>query len=287
MSTQEEVEVSYDVSNEFFRLWLDERMNYTCGLFHGTDNLEEAQVKKLDWLHDAANCGPDKRLLDIGCGWGACMEYMARVKGVKDIEGLTLSRAQFAEIESRNIPGVQAHVKSYADFVPEKKFDSVISICMMEHISTPQEARAGGHHKLYRDYFKRAWEWTNPGASFGLQTILRVRVPRNPQHLKDIGFVTYKIFPGGLSLRLEDVVMSCGPWWEIMEIQTRRVDYKKTCAAWLSRLRDHETEIRQRWGDQVFDDYDRYLSTCVTAFENHYQSLAQYRLRRIDKVNRR
>ncbi len=282
MSTQEEVEVSYDVSNEFFRLWLDERMNYTCGLYEGTDNLEEAQMKKLAWLADAAKIGPETRMLDIGCGWGACLEYMATTRKAKQSTGITLSRSQHAEIQRREIPGVNAECISYVDFAPEEKFDAVTSICMMEHIATPEQVRAGDHIALYRDYFKKAWAWTNPGSWFGLQTILRNRVPRNREHLRDIGWVTQEIFPGGLSLRLEDIMMAVNPYWEIMEVKTRREDYRQTCAEWLRRLRLNEAVIREKWGDKVFDDYDRYLDTCVIGFENHYQSLAQYALRRID-----
>lgn len=282
MSNQEEVEVSYDVSNEFFELWLDEKMNYTCGLFEGTDSLEEAQDKKLEWLSNAANVTPTSRVLDIGCGWGANLEHLVRTRGVRDAVGLTLSRSQHAEVEKRNLPGVEAFVCDYRDYQPEKKFDSVISICMMEHIARPEEARAGQHIALYRDYFKKAHSWTNPGAWFGLQTILRDKVPRNRQDLKDLGWVTYQIFPGGLSLRLEDVIQAVSPYWEVMEVKTRRVHYEKTCAEWLRRLRVHEDRIRSEWGDHVFEDYDRYLRTCVRAFQENYQSLAQYALRRLD-----
>ncbi len=282
MSTQDEVEVSYDVSNEFFRLWLDEKMNYTCALYEGTDNLEEAQNIKLHWLADAAHVTEKSSVLDIGCGWGANIEFLSQVRGVQKATGITLSRAQHAEIMERKIPNVFATVTDYRDFTPPEKFDAVISICMMEHIATPEDVRDGNHIKMYRDYFRRAHEWTNPGAWFGLQTILRNRVPRNRQHLRDIGWVTQEIFPGGLSLRLEDIVLAVNPYWEIMEVQTRREHYEKTCAEWLRRMRVHEALIRDRWGDQVFDDYDRYLSTCVTGFQNHYQSLAQYALRRID-----
>jgi cyclopropane-fatty-acyl-phospholipid synthase len=282
VSTQEEVEVSYDVSNEFFRLWLDEKMNYTCGIFDDTDHLEEAQMKKLEWLHQAANINPDKHVLDIGCGWGANLEFLTQVKNVKQATGITLSRAQHEEITNRALSGVTAHVKDYRDFCPDNKFDAVISICMMEHISTPEEAREGKHIELYRDYFRRVHSWTNPGSRFGLQTILRNRVPRNRQDLLDIGWVTTEIFPGGLSLRLEDVVKAVNPYWEIMEIKTRRVDYQKTTAEWLRRLELHEGLIRERWSDKVFDEYQRYLRTCVRGFDQHYQSLAQYSLRRID-----
>jgi len=282
LSTQAEVEVSYDVSNEFFRLWLDERMNYTCGLYEGTDNLEEAQLKKLQWLHDAARVTPDTRVLDIGCGWGANLEFLSTAKKVKSSVGITLSRSQHAEVQARNLPGVNVECVDFRDFQPEEKFGAVISICMMEHIATPEEVREGRHIAAYRDYFGKAHSWTQPGAWFGLQTILRNRVPRNREDLRDIGWLTYEIFPGGLSLRLEDVVKAVNPYWEIMEIQTRREHYGKTCAEWLKRLRHHEELIREKWGDKVFDDYDRYLRTCVTGFEKHYQSLAQYALRRID-----
>ncbi len=282
MSTQEEVEVSYDVSNEFFRLWLDESMNYTCALYEGTDNLEEAQKIKLEWLYNAAHITTDMRVLDIGCGWGANLEYLGAIKGVKEAVGITLSRSQHAEIERRGLPHVKAMVCDFRDFKPQEKFNAVISICMMEHIATPEEVRDGKHIAAYRDYFKKAWEWTEPGSYFALQTILRNRVPRNRQDLRDIGWVTQEIFPGGLSLRLEDIVKAVNPYWEIMEIKTRREHYGKTCQEWLDRMRSHETLIRGKWGDKVFDDYDRYLRTCVRGFEMHYQSLAQYSLRRID-----
>jgi cyclopropane-fatty-acyl-phospholipid synthase len=286
MSNQQEVEVSYDVSNDFFRLWLDEKMNYTCALYEGTDNLEEAQMNKLHWLNEKANVGPDTRLLDIGCGWGANIEYAATQRNAKEAFGITLSRAQHEEVmrrkEEQGLDNMDAIVTDYRDFAPDEKFDAVISICMMEHIARPEEARDGDHLDLYRDYFKRVWEWTNPGAMFGLQTILRDKVPRDRQDLKDICWLTYEIFPGGLSLRLEDVVQSVSPYWEIMEIQTRREHYEKTTAEWLRRLRENEDVIREKWGDKVFDDYDRYLRTCVRAFQMRYQSLAQYALRRID-----
>ena len=283
-STQQQVGVSYDVDNEFFRLWLDERMNYTCGLFEGTDNLEQAQLKKLAWLHDAAHVTPESKVLDIGCGWGADLEYLALARGVKDARGITLSKAQFEEITRRNIPGVTAECVSYLDYKPTVKFDSIISICMMEHICSPEEVRAGRAIEMYRNYFRLAWEWTKPGAWFGLQTILRNRVPRLREDVRDIGWVTYAIFPGGITPRLEEIIAAVNPYWEVMEVQTRRLHYQKTCEHWRQRLRDHEAEITARWGAQLFHDYDRYLSTCVRGFEMHYQSLAQYSLRRIDEI---
>jgi cyclopropane-fatty-acyl-phospholipid synthase len=282
MSTQAEVQVSYDVGNEFFRLWLDKRMNYTCGIYDETDDLDEAQVAKLNFLHDQSNITPEGSILDIGCGWGANIEFLAQDKGVKDVHGITLSPAQFEEINARKIPNVTAHCVNYLDYKPDRLFDAVISICMIEHVVTPEQARAGEHIDLYRNYFRLAHEWTKPGAHFALQTILRNRAPRNRKDIQDIGWMTYEIFPGGITPRLEDIVIAVNPYWEVKQVTTRRVDYQKTCAHWLEGLKRSEDFIREKWGSQVFEDYDRYLSTCVRAFEMHYQSLAQWQLKRID-----
>jgi len=129
-STQAEVAVSYDVDNEFFRLWLDERMSYTCALFDDADlgppvgvpnakppgNLEQAQLRKLAWLHDAAHVTTQSSVLDIGCGWGANIEYLATARGVKDVHGITLSPAQHEEIKRRGLPNVTSHCVSYTDY---------------------------------------------------------------------------------------------------------------------------------------------------------------------------
>jgi cyclopropane-fatty-acyl-phospholipid synthase len=135
---------------------------------------------------------------------------------------------------------------------------------------------------MYRNYFRLAHQWTKPGSWFGLQTILRNRVPRIPQDVRDIGWVTYEIFPGGISVRLEEIISAVNPYWEVVEVKTRREDYRQTCWHWRKRLRDHEAVIKEKWGEKLFVDYDRYLSTCIRGFEMHYQSLAQYSLRRID-----
>jgi cyclopropane-fatty-acyl-phospholipid synthase len=282
MSTQADVAVSYDVDNDFFRLWLDPAMNYTCAVFDDTDDLAEAQRAKLEVLAEFAGVDRESRVLDIGCGWGANLEHLVRVRQVRAAHGITLSPAQHEEIIRRRLPRVTADCVDYRDFRPAERFDAVMSICMIEHVVTPEEARAGRQVQHYRDYFRRAWEWTEPGARFALQTILRDRVPRDRADAVDVGWVTRTIFPGAITPRLEDVVRAVSPYWEILEIRTRREDYRRTCEHWLSRLRSHEEEIRARWGDEVFDDYERYLATCVRAFERHYQSLAQLALRRID-----
>src|ERR1041384_7366883 len=120
--------------------------------------------------------------------------------------------------------GARAEVGSYLHYKPAEKFDAIISICMMEHIVSPQEAREGKSVPAYRNYFRLAHEWTKPGSWFGLQTILRNFVPRDRQDVKDVGWVTYEIFPGGITPRLEVIIAAVNPYWEVMEVKTRRLD---------------------------------------------------------------
>ena len=283
MSTQEQIAVSYDVSNDFFRLWLDKRMNYSCALFYeDTETLEEAQTNKLRWHYEAAKLSPESHVLDIGCGWGANLTFLATDMGLRDVTGITLSRAQYQEIKQKSQPGVTVRCLSYKDFKPERRFDGIISIGMFEHLATPEQARSGENIGIYRDYFRRAWEWSREGAWFGLQSVIGGRIPRNRKALQDIGWTTYSVFPGAISPRLESVVASVSPYWEIVDLRTRRDHYEKTSAEWLRRLIAHEPTIRERWGATLFEDYRRYLEACVMAFADGYQSLAQFALRRVD-----
>jgi cyclopropane-fatty-acyl-phospholipid synthase len=269
------------VSNEFFRLWLDERMYYTSALYEREDEtLEQAQLNKSRALYEYAEMNPDKSVLDIGCGWGSNLEYLY-MRGVKDIQGITLSPLQTEEIHRRKLPGVKVWCIDYKDFVPEQKYDALQSIEMIDHVCSPAQANQGLGIELYREYFSKCRSWVNEGAYFACQAILRNRVPRNRKDLEDLRFTADVIFPGGLNPRLEELVAAVNPSWEIVELRTLRTSYGKTTGEWLRRLRLHEAKIRATWGDQVFVDYDRYLSTCVKAFANHWSSDVQLKLRAI------
>jgi cyclopropane-fatty-acyl-phospholipid synthase len=280
-STQRDIEVSYDVSNDFFRLWLDEEMHYTSASFlTGDETLEQAQTQKCEILHRFAEITPDKLVLDIGCGWGSNLAYLAR-RGVKEAHGITLSTAQCDYIHGRGMAGVRAIVCDYKDYAPERKYDALQSIEMIDHLCSPEQSRKGMAIELYRAYFAKCASWVEPGACFGFQAILRNRVPRARKDLEDLAFTADVIFPGGLNPRLEELIAAANPHWEVLEVRTQRESYGKTTAEWLRRMRAHEAEIRERWGDQLFADYDRYLSTCVRAFDHHWSSDVQMKLRKI------
>ena len=280
-STQREIEVSYDISNEFFRLWLDDRMHYTSASYlTGRETLEEAQINKCKILADYAQLTSDSLVLDIGCGWGANIEYLVQ-RGVKRVHGITLSTEQHNEIVQRNMPGVWTMVCDYKDYVPAEKYDALISIEMIDHLCSPAQAREGKAVDLYRTYFQKVHGWVKPGAYFGFQAILRNRVPRTRKDLEDLAFTADVIFPGGLNPRLEELIAAVNPYWEVLQLRTQRESYGKTTNEWLNGLRKHEAVIKQKWGEEVYRDYERYLDTCVRAFKNHWSSDVQMQLRQI------
>ncbi|MCC6809400.1 MAG: class I SAM-dependent methyltransferase [Deltaproteobacteria bacterium] len=281
-STKAQIEVGYDISNEFFRLWLDEMMHYTSASYlSGKETLEEAQLQKCKILYDFAEMNAEKSVLDIGCGWGANLEYHV-MRGTKKAHGITLSTAQHDEINRRKLPGVKALICDYKDFMPDEPYDALQSIEMIDHLCSPAQAREGKAIDIYRTYFSKVAQWVKPGACFGFQAILRNRVPRARKDLADLQFTADVIFPGGLNPRLEELVAAVNPHWEIEELRTQRTSYGKTTGEWLARMQKHEAAIRAKWGDKVYDDYDRYLSTCVRAFANHWSSDVQMKLRKID-----
>jgi cyclopropane-fatty-acyl-phospholipid synthase len=280
-STQAEIDESYSVSNDFFKLWLDEGMHYTSGSYlTGEESLEQAQIQKCKILHDYAEMTQDKLVLDIGCGWGSNLEYLSS-QGIERSHGVTLSTAQTEWINGRNLPGVTVHLKDFFEYEPEEKYDALISIEMIDHVCSPEQSREGKAIDLYRGYFERCAGMVKPGSCFGFQAILRNRIPRTRSDLQDLAFTADVIFPGGLNPRLEELVAAVNPYWEIEELRTQRTSYGKTTGEWLRKLRLHEATIRKQWGDEVFVDYERYLDTCVRAFAAHWSSDVQMKLRHI------
>jgi len=280
-STQAEIDESYSVSNDFFKLWLDENMHYTSAAYDDEDiTLEEAQERKLRVLYDFAELDETKTVLDIGCGWGSAIECCSRF-GMKEGHGITLSTEQMNYCNERNLPHAKFFLQDYALYEPEMKYDGLISIEMIDHLCSPAQAREGKAVNLYRDYFNKLAEWVEPGACFGFQAILRNRIPRARKDLEDLAFTADVIFPGGLNPRIEELVQAISPKWELERLIMRRRDYGKTTAEWYRRMQSHEAHIRATWGDRVYDDYDRYLGTCVRAFDLHWSGDVQMKLRRI------
>ncbi len=283
MSSQRELAVSYGVSNDFFKLWLDKKMNYSCALFLSPDDsLEQAQINKLSFFYDKTRLNKDSRVLDIGCGWGGNLSYLAEDRGLADVTGITLAVDQHEYLQQNPIRGAHIECISYTDYRPKSPVDAIISIGMFEHIVTPQQVRNGTQIDVYRDYFRRAWEWTKPGAYFGLQAVIGRKIPRDRKVLRDLAWITTDIFPGAISPRIEAVAAGVTPYWEIVELHTRREHYARTAHEWLKRLQQNQSIIQKQWGQATYRDYERYLGSCVELFSGGFQSLAQFVLKRID-----
>src|SRR5262249_25531437 len=156
--------------------------------------------------------------------------------------------------------------EDYRNYSPPKQFDAAMCICMMEHIARPEDAHDGTHIQLYRDFFRRVREWTVPGASMALQTITTNILPRRRNDLEDMRQANNIIFPGGLCPRVEDLISAMNPYFEVMEIYSRRLHYKRTAECWLGRLEENRARIEERWGPRLYSGYQRYLSFCVRAF---------------------
>jgi cyclopropane-fatty-acyl-phospholipid synthase len=287
MSNPMQIETSYGIDSDFYRLFLDKRMIYSCGLFIDTDDLDQAQTNKLNFIADAAHVEPGMQVLDIGCGWGGNIDFLANERGASLAMGITLSAQQFQEVEKHVGGKVQAELVNYLHYEPSTRFDAITSIGMFEHIASPAQARSGQNIELYREYFHRAWEWTRPGAWFGLQTVTQLRIARDPQFLRDIGSVTYGIFPGAINPRLEAIMAAVNPYWEVVEVHMRREHYARTCAAWHERLVARRDDVITRWGEARYMEYEHYFRRISEAFHAGYGSLAQISLRRMDPVRPR
>ncbi len=282
-STQAEIDRSYSVSNDFFRLWLDENMHYTSAAWDDPSwTLEQAQENKARVLYGFAELDSTKTVLDIGSGWGSAIECFVRY-GIKEAHGITLSTEQVAYCEERGLPKDKAKfwLKDYALFEPPFRYDALVSIEMIDHLCSPAQARKGMAVKLYRAYFDRLARWVPKGAPFGFQAILRNKIPRARKDLEDLAFTADIVFPGGLNPRIEELIAAISPSWELEKLIMRRKDYGKTTAEWYRRFQMNEDTIREQWGDQVYVDYDRYLSTCVRAFAAHWSGDVQMKLRRM------
>jgi cyclopropane fatty-acyl-phospholipid synthase-like methyltransferase len=208
----------YDVGNNFYALWLDERLVYTCAYFETRETpLEEAQEAKLDLICRKLRLRPGMRLLDIGCGWGALVMFAAERYGV-DATGITLSKAQAdwatEEIDRRRLAG-QARVlmRDYRDLGTFGHFDAVAAFGIIEHV---------GRNQL-GPYFRLAFEAVRPGGLFlnhGIATAgaggfvpswLRVRRRR---------FVQRYIFPDSELVAVEDAIRFAGQaGFELLDVR--------------------------------------------------------------------
>jgi cyclopropane-fatty-acyl-phospholipid synthase len=267
---QQAVRHHYDFSNEFFQLWLDSRMVYSCAYFPTQDSdLEFAQERKLDYACRKLRLSPGERLLDIGCGWGAMAIHAAERYGVR-VLGITLSKAQ-AEVASRRVreAGLEGRVEirllDYREVPGQAEFDKIISIGMLEHVGDAQ----------FPAYLAHAWRLLKPAGVFlnhGIALNTDRKMPKPPT------FASKYIFPDGELLRLSrNLELSEEAGFEVRDVESLREHYHLTCLHWLRRLEARADEARALVGEVGYRTYRLYLAISALGFRvgwfNLYQTL--------------
>lgn len=262
----QEVRSHYDLGNDFYKLWLDETMSYSCGYFrHEGDTLYQAQVNKVDYILEKLYLQEGMSLLDIGCGWGFLLIEAAKKYKVHGT-GITLSTEQYREARRKVTELgleelVTIELMDYRDLPKtRKKYDRVVSVGMVEHVGRDN----------YQQFMDCVSQVMKPGGLFLLHFISALK-----EHPGDPWIKKY-IFPGGTvpSLR-EMLACSAEDNFHTLDIENLRLHYNKTLLLWSENYRKHLDEIREQFGEQFTRMWDLYLASCAATFHNGIIDLHQ------------
>jgi cyclopropane-fatty-acyl-phospholipid synthase len=266
------VRYHYDVGNEFFALFLDDSMTYSCAIFsRGAQTLEEAQRTKLDLVATKLGLQSGMQVLDVGCGWGSFAIHAAREYGVS-VTGVTISQAQ-AELARKKVAEagvadrVEIRLTDYRE-LPHASFDAISSIGMTEHVG---DSRID----LYAESLFRL---LRPGGML-LNHAIAALDPNHEPH-NDL-FSTRYVFPDGEPLPLSRIELALERAGFITEhVEGFREDYATTLDHWARRLDEHLEEAEALAGAQRLRIWRLYLRAARHGFEDLHTSVYQVRARR-------
>lgn len=283
MATQADIEHHYDVNNDFFALFLDKKYRaYSCAVWENAANLEQAQEAKLDRLCRFANVQPNQHVLDIGCGWGGLMSNILEKYSNTHVHGLTLSTEQFEYVKSQAKTNQSLDLQSWQDYqVPERKFDSIISIGAFEHFASFEDHAASRQREIYKTFFDWCLNASTPDAQIGLQTIVISRAPYTLSELRDSRYLLDQVFPGSALPSISDIQAAVIDKYEISAVSRIGFDYARTLTEWNARLVLNENIIVKQYGQALFDHYRTYFDACIRCFESGYIDLYQASLKRV------
>jgi cyclopropane-fatty-acyl-phospholipid synthase len=253
------VRFHYDLSNEFYGLWLDSRLVYSCAYFRRwTDDLETAQRDKLDYICRKLDLKPGRRILDIGCGWGGLILHAASAYGAKAV-GITLSERQAEYVRDRvrqlHLEGdAEVHLQDYRMLEGTESYDAIVSVGMVEHVG----------RKNLPTYFALAHQLLKPGGIFlnhgiGTGSVADARYRSS--------FIDRYVFPDGELFPIADtldVAETAG--FEIRDVENLREHYMLTLRHWVRRLETRETEAVTLVGEPVYRIWRLYMAGSAHAF---------------------
>jgi len=263
------VQHHYDLGNDFYKLWLDESMTYSCAFFSSQDmSLEEAQREKRRIIFEKLLLEEGDTLLDVGCGWGSLIIEAAREYGVRSV-GITLSENQYRYVKELvrelGLGGkVDVYLMHYAD-LPKLgiKFNKVVSVGMFEHV---------GREK-YRVFFRTIEKVMEDGGLFLLHTIGKVHPAPQSRWIRKY------IFPGGYLPAIPEVLCAFeGLDFCLIDIDDWRPHYYRTLKEWRRRFLSNVEKIRKTYGDEFVRMWDLYLISSAVSFYTGSNHLFQFLL---------
>ena len=261
----------YDVGDDFFALWLDRRRVYSCAYFaRADDTLERAQEQKLDHICRKLRLAPGERFLDVGCGWGALIQWAAERYHVRAL-GVTLGENQFeharASIRAAGLEDrCEVRLLDYRDVPEDEPFDKIASVGMFEHV---------GRRNLPL-YFGKLRRLLRPG---GL--VLNHGITLNAPDLRELGsgigeFIDDYVFPGGELTHISAVVEELAAQGvECCDVESLRPHYARTLWHWCDRLEANAETARASVGEKLYRIWRVYLAGSAHAFERGWMSVYQ------------
>lgn len=266
----------YDLGNDFYRLWLDDSMTYSSGLFRtGQESLEKAQEQKYESIVDLMGAQPGDHVLEIGCGWGGFAEYAAAKRGLR-VTGLTISQAQYDYAVDRIARAglgdrVEIKLQDYRD--ERGTYDGIASIEMFEAVG----------EKYWPVYFRALRDRLKPGRNATLQ-IITVADARWDIYRRGVDFIQKYIFPGGMlpaPFRLHEEAARAG--LQVSGSIEFGESYSLTLRRWHETFSNRWDEVRRLGFDDRFRRmWDFYLTSCAGAFRGGNCDVTQITLTRPD-----
>ncbi|MEU7628793.1 cyclopropane mycolic acid synthase family methyltransferase [Nocardia sp. NPDC049220] len=274
-----QVQAHYDVSDDFYALFLDPSMTYSCAYFERPNmTLEQAQRAKIDLALGKLDLRPGLTLLDIGCGWGATMLRAATEYGAK-VVGLTLSRNQYeyvqARIDRERIAGAEVRLQGWEEF--DDAVDRIVSIGAFEHF----------RRERYEAFFERCHRILAPDDRMLLHTIVghtlsdlrRMNIPVTRDDALFHIFIKREIFPGGQLPQPAEVTRLAGrAGFGTEKIQELQPHYARTLDHWAEALREHRAEAIAITSEEVYERYMKYLTGCAAHFRSGHIDVMQFTL---------